>query len=359
MNVLFILPALTSGGAERVLITLMNKIDREQFSPSMLTVSDYGSIRHLLDDQIPYETLNKRHVTRSFISLYKAIKRNKPDVVVSTMAHLNLTLMMLRPFFPKTKFVIREAITISYILHRHPILSPFLKLAYKTLYARANLVISPAQAIIDEFSDLGLKCNNHALLHNPVDLERIRRNEQLEDVDDARQRTVHFVAAGRLNEQKGFDRLIAALPNLKMNYDWRLTIYGKGTERRALKNLIDDLQLSGKVKLAGHTQSPWSRYAEADCFLMPSRWEGLPNVILESLACGTPSIVTAESGGIAEIQEKAGNQSVQIVSSMDEFITAMSKVAPHPSNTYRGSLLPDYFSIEAVVKRFEGMLKSL
>ena len=177
-NVLFILPALTSGGAERVLITLMNNINREQFAPRMLTVSDYGSIRHLLDKNIPYETLNKRHVTRSFFALYKAIKRNKPDVVVSTMAHLNLTLMVLRPFFPKTKFVIREAITVSYIFEKYPLLSPLLKLAYKLLYSRANLVVSPAQAIIDEFkNDLKLKCDNHALLHNPVDLKRIRRSE--------------------------------------------------------------------------------------------------------------------------------------------------------------------------------------
>ena len=144
-----------------------------------------------------------------------------------------------------------------------------------------------------------------------------------------------------------------------MPYDWRLTIWGKGEEHDTLQTLIADMKLEKNVKLAGHAQHPWPHYAEADCFVMPSRWEGLPNVILESLACGMPAIATAESGGIAGIQERAGYNVLKVVSSMDEFIDQMESVKPQPTKKFRNSLLPDYFSKDAVVQRFEDMLKSL
>ncbi len=357
-KVLFVLPALTSGGAERVLITLMNNLNRDQFTPSLVVVSEKGELRDLVDPAITMKVLGGSNVILALPKMYSAIRAQQPDLVVSTMAHMNFSLLLLKSFFPKTRFIVREAITPSFLLQTHPLLAPLLKPAYKLLYARADLVISPAQAIIDEFkNDLNMACDNHKLLHNPVDLERIRAEENNTiELDANRAETVHFVAGGRLHSQKGYDRLITALPSLEMPYDWRLTIWGQGPERNALQRLIDDNGLSDKVTLAGHANSPWPHYAAADCFVMPSRWEGLPNVILESLACGTPAIATAQSGGIAEIQERVGGENINVVNNMDEFIKEMAKINPSPTPTFRALLLPDYFSKDAVVERFTQML---
>ncbi|PCJ99958.1 MAG: hypothetical protein COA45_03855 [Zetaproteobacteria bacterium] len=358
LKVIFLLPALTSGGAERVLITLMNNIDRTRFEPHLLCISDHGSIGGLIDKDLPFHSLYTRSVLRSTPKLYAKLRTIEPDIIVSTMVHVNFVLLMLQPFFPRTKFIVREAITPSFVFTQHPRIAPILKLAYKYLYRKADVVLSPAQAIIDEFKqDLHMACENHSVLHNPVDIEFIRGFPPTPpSAPSTRAQTVHFVAGGRLHKQKGYDRLIRALPSLNMPHEWTLTIFGKGPERGALRQLIQETGLQNHVKLAGHTQSPWPHYAQADCFLMPSRWEGLPNAVLESLACGTPTIVTAQSGGIAEIQDITGTQHVRIAQDMDEFIQLMSKVTPSPSPIYRPSLLPDYFSKDFVVARFEKIL---
>jgi glycosyltransferase involved in cell wall biosynthesis len=356
-TVAFILPALTAGGAERVLITLMNTLDRSRFNPVFVTVSEQGPMRSLIDPAIPFHSLGSRRVLTSLPALYTKLREIRPSIVVSTMAHMNFGVLLLKPFFPKIRFIVREAIVPSFIIGQYPPLAPFLKLAYKILYPLADKVISPAQAIIDEFSTLlKMKTGNHVLLRNPVDLARIRKHENDPiDILPTRKNTVHFVAAGRLHSQKGFDRLIENLSNFKTLYDWKLTILGEGPERTHLENLIASKNLEKKIFLPGLTDNPWPQFAAADCFLMPSRWEGLPNVALESLACGTPDIATAESGGIAEIARLAGNN-VTVVYSMDGFIKAMEHVKPAPAAKFRASLLPQEFRTETIKAQFAEIL---
>lgn len=356
-KVLFTLPALTAGGAERVLITLMNNIDRTKFSPEFLTVSDTGPLRDLIDPAIPFHSLHGGKVSRAIPRLYKALKQTRPDIVVATMAHMNMCLMVLKPFFPQTRFIIREAITPSFLLDEKKSVAPFLRLAYRVLYPKAEKVVSPAQAIIDEFGSLlGMSCDNHVLLYNPVDMDRIREKERKAfDIPKDRSNTIQFVSAGRLHDQKGFDRVIERLGDFKPPYNWHWMIWGEGAAREKLERMIAEAGLQDRVTLAGLSTHPWPHYAAADCFLMPSRWEGLPNVVLESLACGTPVIATKESGGIAEIAARAAG-SVTVADDMGAFMNAMAQVTPETVRHFRTSLLPDEFSKDHVINRFESIL---
>lgn len=358
LKIAFVLPALTAGGAERVLITLMNNFDRTRFDPVFVAINEEGPLRSLIDEEISFYSLKSNRVLRSVFRLRSTLKIIKPDIVVSTMAHMNFVLLLLNPFFPKTRFIVREAVTPSYFFQGRRRSSFLIKAAYRILYPKAARVISPAQAIIDEFGDLlGMSCKNHVLLHNPVDLARIRSEENTSfEITEGRKDTVHFVSAGRLHSQKGFDQLIKALPNMKLPHNWSWTILGEGAEREALEMLIKETGLSDKISLPGLSDRPWPLFAEADCFLMPSRWEGLPNVILESLACGTPVIATRESGGIAEIAVLSPEDSVSVVDNMTDFIRAMEAVKPVPTEKFRKSILPAPFQKENVVKNFETIL---
>lgn len=360
-KIVFVLPSFAAGGAERVLITLMNALDRSQYAPEMICLRKDGPLRALVAADIPVHAPNDyRKVSFGLPRLLKILRKTKPDIIVSTMAHMNFGVLMLRPFLPKSaKIIIREAITPSYVFDT--VNSKWLvKMLYKILYPSAEKVISPAQAIVDEFKSLSfLKTDHFTLLYNPVNIKKIREEvpQILQCLNDERKSTVHFVCAGRLHPQKGFDRLIESLPWISHEMNWKLTILGKGDERDNLKALIEKNGLQDKVHLAGFSAAPWPQIGASDCFLLPSRYEGLPNVVLESLCVGTPVIALREAGGVGEIAGLAPEGSVTICEDMPEFLEAMRQVRPHPSRVYRPTLLPPSFRPEVVQKRFEALLR--
>lgn len=378
-KVAFILPSLAAGGAERVLVTLMNRLDRARFAPEFITLSDDGPMGSWIDGDIPRHSLHDKRLRNGLPSLARTLRKIAPDTVVSTMAHMNFGVLLLRPFLkPRTRICVREANIPSSIIadssRPFPGRAQIVRAAYKTLYPTADLIISPAQRIIDEFQSLlKIPTRNHALLYNPVDEARIRSTGESSSAsyplmspltapflpDNVRAQTVVFVAAGRLHRQKGFDLLIAALSRgfaMPEGLEWRLEILGEGGARAALENQIAAAGLESRIKLHGLLTPPWPVIAAADAFLLPSRWEGLPNVVLESLAAGTKAIASAQAGGIAEIAARAAPGSVTLAETMDDFTAAMRAVRPNPARAFRPSLLPDAFRLETVGKAFEGMI---
>ena len=106
---------------------------------------------------------------------------------------------------------------------------------------------------------------------------------------------------GRLVYQKGFDRIIQILKNLN---DVHLTILGEGPEQYNLNKMVKELKLDSKVKFIGYKKNANDYIAGADYFVLPSRWEGLPNAALESLVLGTPVISFKEVEGLFDIIPK-------------------------------------------------------
>jgi len=111
-----------------------------------------------------------------------------------------------------------------------------------------------------------------------------------------------LIALGRLTAQKGFDILIEAFARVAAKHpDWRLVIYGEGPDRTKLETLRDALSLQGKVSLPGLTRNVETAFAEASLFVLPSRFEGYSNALLEALAAGLPVIATTAPGGTSGI----------------------------------------------------------
>ena len=354
LNIVFTLPSFAAGGAEHVLITLMNGLDRRRFSPSLVCLNKGGPLRDLVAPDIPvYADHNFRRVVSGLPWLYGTLRRLKPDLVVSTMAHMNFGVLLAGFLLPRqVRIIVREAITPSYLLdtHKHGWL---VRILYRFLYPRARQVICPANCIIQEFGEcVHMNTHNFALLYNPVNIDKIRAQIAAPSNDAP----VHFICAGRLHYQKGFDRLIESLPRLSADKNCRVTILGEGEERRALEQQIEKLGLQDRVILRGFSSAPWPEIASADCFLLPSRHEGLPNVALEALCVGTPVIAMQEAGGIGEIAALAQPGSVTLCRTMDEFITAMENAQTLPRNGMRPSLLPDIFHPATVEMRFMSLM---
>jgi glycosyltransferase involved in cell wall biosynthesis len=116
------------------------------------------------------------------------------------------------------------------------------------------------------------------------------------------QRPTRITGIGRLSPEKGFDVLVRAFACLAPWYpDWTLQIFGTGPQRGQLEDLADSLGVRDNVCLAGWIDRPESVLLESGVFVLPSRYEGFPNALLEAMACGLPCVASACDSGPAEI----------------------------------------------------------
>lgn len=136
-----------------------------------------------------------------------------------------------------------------------------------------------------------------------------------------------FLAAGRFTHQKGFDLLLQSFKKFsESNSDWKLVIVGDGKEKRKLLELINRYEIEDRVVLEGFTDNIKGYFLNSSILLLPSRWEGMPMIVLESLEMGVPII----SYDITAVQPLIDNGQQGIIVekfNKDDFALAMSKVA--------------------------------
>ncbi|MGA8259744.1 MAG: glycosyltransferase [Arenicellales bacterium] len=356
IRVLFLVPSLTGGGAERVMVTLLRHLDRSRFEP-ILAVVDTRRAAFL--DQVPKDVelidLECSRVRRALPAIVRLIRRLRPEVVFSTLGHLNLGLAISRPLLPKgVKLIGRETtlVTLGLEDRRHAALW---RLGYRRLYRRLDRVVCQSRAMRDDLvENLAFPPDKVAVIHNPVDMERIgshlgRDGPARADRSDGT--TLHLVAAGRLRTVKGFDLLLEAMalcPDLPMH----LTLLGEGPEEQALRRLAASLGLQGRAEFAGFVPDPFALFARADAFVLSSRFEGFPNVVLEALACGTPVIATPARGGLREIIDTIPQCELANEVSAEALAGAIrSWAARRPGRVDAAVLAP--FRVERIVSLYE------
>ena len=352
--IIFLLPCFSGGGAERVVLNLLTGLHRRGYPVGIIVFNKNGPLLSMVPVDVPIYNLYTLTLKRSIGPLIKKLRQLKPKVVFSTLGYINVTLLIISWLLPrKTKIWIREANlpSISLPNNSKPKLMHYL---YRFLSPKADKLICTSMRMKNEFiSNFSVSESMIEVLSNPVDVELIRKSSlPIRYFDNG---GVRYVASGRLIFQKGFDRLLHWFSELD-NKKSTLVILGDGNSRIDLIQLSNQLNLQGRVKFVGFCDNPWQWYAGADVFLLPSRWEGMPNVALESLACGTPVIATKESGGIKEIVE---NDDIIIVNSEKQFVDAMNKVDMKDKSFIFNSLLPNRFRKENVVSIVEGWLNEI
>lgn len=309
-RVLFLIPTLTGGGAERVIVTLLRHLDRSKFQLALAVVDMRDAV---FRDDVPQDVelidLKCSRVRYALPKIMALIWRRRPSVVFTTLGHLNLALAIFRPFLPNSiRYLARETTVVSEGLksYAHP---DWWAWSYCRFYGRFDRVICQSKYMQDDLiAHFGLPADRFVVLNNPVDVEAICRRvcEPLAnglrpvDMSATGENLINLVSAGRLVEVKGFDLLIEALA-LCGNPNLRLTLLGEGPLRNELETLAKKMGVSEQIRFAGFQQNPYPYFAQADAFVLSSRFEGFPNVVLEALTCGTPVIATPAPGGVREI----------------------------------------------------------
>lgn len=342
--IVFVLPSLAGGGAERVVLNLVRLVDRNSFQPILLLQEASGPLLHKVGGDVPVVSLDRPRLRGAMAVLISELRRIGPVCVFSTFTHLNLPLLAVRPLLGGASIVVREANLPSLSLERMPWPGGF-RAGCRWLYPTADCVIASSGRMRDELLGMKVPDEKICILSNPVDVQSLRR--EAKPASRVAGKGLRFVAVGRLVPQKGFDRLIDAMA--VMPEDCHCTILGEGHEKERLILRTRQRGLEDRIQFQGFVDNPASWISGADAFLMPSRFEGMPNSALEALAIGTPVIATPEAGGLAEVEN------VTIAEIGDKFISAMRATTEKTSSAR--SLLPESFSMESVAERFNALLR--
>lgn len=351
---LFVLPRFSGGGAERVMMNLVCRLHQQGNTVRLVVFDNEGPLRSMLPANLPIDDLGTKSLRKSIASLVSHIRHLHPTHIYSTLGYVNLALLSCKPLLPKgSQLWVREANLPSVSLPNNPY-SWLMWQGYRWLYRHSARVLVTSERMKREFVEI-FKVPEMTLctMYNPVDEIGIRTKAKA-DINRASGAGLRFVAAGRLTYQKGFDRLLRWFVDFD-HLDSHLTILGDGELASELKLLVSALEIADRVSFVGFTENPWGWFAGADAFLLSSRWEGMSNAVLESLACGTPVIATNESGGIAEVAEQVHSTDpggVTVTSNRGEFLQAMSTVVINHSYKVRPSLLPEFYQLDSVVKTF-------
>ncbi len=351
--IIFLLPCFSGGGAERVVLNLLTGLHRRGYSVGIIVFNKNGPLLSMVPVDVPIYNLYTLTLKRSIGPLIKKLRQLKPKVVFSTLGYINVTLLIISWLLPrKTKIWIREANLPSISLPNNSY-SKLMTFLYKSLYRKADKLICTSKRMKYEFiSDFLVPKSIIEILPNPVDVDKIRTS--FLPVKRFDKGGVCYVASGRLTFQKGFDRLLFWFSKLE-NKNSTLVILGDGSLKDELIRESELLGLQDIVNFIGFCDNPWQWYAGADVFLLPSRWEGMPNSALEALACGTLVIATEESGGIAEITTRNQGE-ITITTGSRQFIQAMNKIKIKEKSAKFDSLLPEAYTQENVVSIFKEWL---
>jgi len=306
MKVHFFIPDLTPGGAEKVFSTLLRLWNRNEDEVTLVVLRRVGPYFDLLPPDLPIVSLDSPRMLSALPKLARLWRRERPDVVLATQAHVNGLLGWLSLVVPRTKFVGRET-SLPSRARVQKNLPRWEEALYRGGYRRLDAVICPSRVVADELErDYRVKAERLPVVPNPVDLAAVQAqgllslSTELEAFVSAPGAFV-AVASGRLEAVKGFDLLIEAAALLPDRF--RFVILGEGSLRADLEAQIADRGLGARFLLPGFDANPHRTTARAGAFVLSSRYEGFPNAVLEALGLGVPVAAFRCPGGAAEILE--------------------------------------------------------
>lgn len=286
MKIHFIISTLGGGGAERVLKLMSESLsENELFDVSVITLLDNKNDFNLKTNVTIIDLKKVKylpgHTLRSIFNLlrYYKYKSNRPDLIISFITLTNLICIITAKIY-KIKIIAQEHNSYLRSMKGRKLISDFTK---KYIYKWADVV-----TVLTAFDISFYKKNNVnvQIMPNPCSFEAI--------TDNSHNRKNTILAAGNLDRyhHKGFDNLIELVaPILKKNPEWNLIIAGSGeVGLKYLKSIASRNQVTNQIEFIGFVSNISDYMYNASIYILPSRYEGLPMVLLEAMSQGMACI---------------------------------------------------------------------
>jgi glycosyltransferase involved in cell wall biosynthesis len=349
------------GGAEKTLVELVLRLDRARWSPAVVCLFPLGPLaQRLTNAGVPVESLGMR----SSIDFYRGVRRwteilriQSPRLLQTFLFHANFMASVAGP---------QAGVPILFAGHRVADRRPGVRgLLERWTSSRFDCHVCVSRQV-REFTQrrTSLPDDQFIVIPNGVDDERFRRAKPVDlsrlgiDKD-----CVVLLTLGRLDWQKGLDVLFEALARLRRfaaSIDKvRLVCVGAGPEEVNLRRRCKKLGLDGIVHFAGWQPNPEQWLAAADALILPSRWEGMPNAVLEAMAAGRP-VVATDVEGVGELVQPGRTGWLIPPSAPSALADALVEMLARPDlRTQFGaagqSLVASSFTYEQMTARYESL----
>lgn len=304
MHLAIVTKDLTGGGAARAMVKLANGL-AARHRVDLVLVKAVGPYLEEVSSDVDIVDLGAPRTIAAIPRLVRYLRRSRPEAMLSALRHVNVMAIISR-FLARAKIclVVSERNMISVSVRSSPRMRDRLFVVLiPLLYRFADAIVAIASDIRDELGNrFRLPTGKIHLIYNPIVTDELfaRAKEAVDEPwFDDQQPTV--LAVGRLTEHKNYQLLVRAFGRVLEEQEARLVILGDGPERQNLDELAREVGIADRVSIPGFVPNVYKFMSRSDLFVHPSRWEGLPGVLIEAMACGVPIVASDAPGGSAEV----------------------------------------------------------
>lgn len=316
------------GGAERVMVNLASGLAARGLRIDLIVARAEGPYASLSMPGVRLVNLGCRRSLTSLPKLVLYLRREKPDALLSAMGASNLIALWARAAAQyRGRLVISVHINLSAHYQRQVgLMSHLFPSLYRRFYPKADAIIAVSEdAAADLRQAFRLPPDRVQTIYNPVVSPALFLSaaEPLDHPWFGPGQPPVALSVGRLCEQKDFSTLIQAFAQVRAHIPARLLILGDGPDRARLEAVVAELGLTESVSLPGFVSNPYAYMARASAYALSSRWEGLPTVLVEALACGLPIVSTDCPSGPREILQEGRYGTLVPVGDADALAVAL------------------------------------
>lgn len=336
---------------------LAQNLNDEIFETTLLVIEDNKNPSFQIKE-INLVFLNKKRVLHGFWPVFKFLYKTEPNIVVSSISHLNILMALESIWFRKIKFIGRESSILSIIPKTRSSKNNF-KLSIIPSSKRSlkllDIILCQSQDMaLDMINNFDISKNKIKIINNPISDLFTPKKKKPEN------KILKFITVGRLVKVKGHDRILKALS--KFNKAFEYLIIGDSDEEMATANkifeLVKELKLDGNINYIPFSENVSNYLKECDVFLQGSYSEGFPNALLESCAVGTPVLAFDALGGTKEIVENGINGF--IVKDENDFLSKLNLITEKKWNPIEVSnSVFKKFNKDKIIKEYENLFLSL
>jgi glycosyltransferase involved in cell wall biosynthesis len=294
------------GGVERTAANLCRGLAERGYAVDLVLAQAEGPHLAEIPSSVRVRDLRATRVLASLPALVRYLQRERPGALLSMMCHANVVALWAKRLSGSSaRAIVCEHNTLSRTArdrtNRRGWLMPGL---VRRFYPWADGIVAVSTGVAEDLGRVaGLPGERIHVVYNAAVTRELRERARapLDHPWFSPGAPPVIVAAGRMRPQKDFPTLIEAFARLRQTRPARLLILGEGPDRAALDLLVRRLGLERDVAMPGFIADPYPYIARAALFVLSSRWEGLPTVLIEALACGTPIVATDCPSGPREI----------------------------------------------------------